>query len=74
MTLNIKRGWENGRNSGESSTCGGKEMKLTKMTIPQARNYQCNKCKRILPHKDMYDDNICAICYMDESETAGREI
>ena len=27
---------------------GDEKMKLTKMTTPQARNYQCNKCKIIL--------------------------
>lgn len=29
-------------------------MKLTNNTTPQARNYQCDKCKRIRCHKDMY--------------------
>lgn len=30
-------------------------MKLTEKTTPQARNYQCNKCKSIKCHKDMID-------------------
>ena len=38
-------------------------MKLTSNTTPQARNYQCNKCKRITTHKNMYDDNICEDCF-----------
>jgi len=32
-------------------------MKLTERTSPQARNYQCDKCKSIKCHKDMYDEN-----------------
>ena len=43
-------------------------MKLTNNTIPQARNYQCNKCKKILAHKQMYDENICEDCWVAESE------
>jgi hypothetical protein len=43
-------------------------MKLTKRTIPQARDYQCNNCKSICCHKDMYDDNICGDCYDKENE------
>ena len=46
-------------------------MKLTNKTNPQARNYQCNKCKAIKCHKNMYDDNICEDCYVKESE-AGK--
>jgi len=34
-------------------------MKLTKNTIPQARNYPCDKCKGIRRHADMYDDDVC---------------
>lgn len=41
-------------------------MKLTNKTIPQARNYQCNKCKGIFCHKDMYDNNICYDCWDKE--------
>lgn len=41
-------------------------MKLTMRTIPQARNYQCDKCKSICCHKDMYDDNICYDCWDKE--------
>jgi len=37
-------------------------MKLTKNTIPQARNYQCNKCKSIKCHKDMANEDICYDC------------
>lgn len=37
-------------------------MKLTKNTIPQARNYQCDKCKSILCHKDMSNDYYCYDC------------
>ena len=40
----------------------GLEMKLTNKTTPQARNYQCDKCKRITNHKEMYDDNLCYDC------------
>lgn len=38
-------------------------MKLTKNTIPQARNYQCDDCKCITSHKRMYDDSICYNCW-----------
>ena len=38
-------------------------MKLTNRTEPQARNYQCNKCKRIMCHKNMYDIAICDTCW-----------
>ncbi|HLD90819.1 MAG TPA: hypothetical protein VI911_07400 [Patescibacteria group bacterium] len=47
-------------------------MKLTEKTIPQARNYQCNKCKDFLCHKDMYDDNICSDC-KDEEDLKGEQ-
>ena len=43
-------------------------MKLTNSTEPQARNYQCNKCKRITTHKNMYDDNLCYECYDKEEK------
>ena len=38
-------------------------MKLTKNTTPQVRNYQCDKCKSILSHKDMWDENLCGDCF-----------
>lgn len=38
-------------------------MKLTKNTTPQARNYQCNKCKSINSHMDMHDDDMCYDCW-----------
>lgn len=47
-------------------------MKLTKHTIPQARNYQCDKCKLIKCHKEMKDDSICYDCFY-ESETQLEE-
>lgn len=37
-------------------------MKLTNRTTPQARNYQCDKCKRITTHKNMYDEKSCYDC------------
>ena len=41
-------------------------MKLTNRTTPQARNYQCNKCKHVTYHANMYDDEICNSCKDDE--------
>jgi hypothetical protein len=41
-------------------------MKLTKHTIPQARDYQCNKCKDIYCHKDMVNESICWNCIEKE--------
>jgi len=38
-------------------------MKLTKNTIPQARDYQCNKCKTITCHKNMHDKDLCYFCF-----------
>jgi len=38
-------------------------MKLTNKTTPQAKNYQCDKCKAVKCHRDMYDDKICYECY-----------
>ena len=38
-------------------------MKLSNRTTPQAKNYQCDKCKAIKCHKDMYDDKICYECH-----------
>jgi hypothetical protein len=38
-------------------------MKLTNRTTPQARNYQCDKCKVITCHKDMSDEKICWDCF-----------
>ena len=46
-------------------------MKLTNRTTPQARNYQCDKCKFIKCHRDMYDDNICYDCYDKENNEKG---
>ena len=43
-------------------------MKLTKRTIPQARNFQCDNCKSICCHKNMYDENVCGDCYDKENE------
>ena len=43
-------------------------MKLTNQTTPQARNYQCNKCKGICCHRDMYDENLCYVCF-DKAES-----
>ncbi len=37
-------------------------MKLTKYTIPQAKNYQCEKCNTINNHKDMYNEQYCYEC------------
>jgi hypothetical protein len=48
-------------------------MKLTKHTIPQARNYQCNKCKSIHCHKDMYDEDICYECFDEMTEIKDKE-
>lgn len=38
-------------------------MKLTNRTTPQARNYQCDKCKSIQNHLNMHDDKLCWVCY-----------
>ena len=46
-------------------------MILTKRTTPQARNYQCNKCKRVTNHKNMYDDSLCYDCN-DEVENDSK--
>jgi len=46
-------------------------MKLTNKTTPQARNYQCDKCKSIKCHRDMYDDNLCYECYDNQGNTSG---
>jgi len=48
-------------------------MKLTNRTIPQARNYRCNKCGKIACHKDMYDDSWCYDCY-DETQKLAKEV
>lgn len=37
-------------------------MKLINKTTPRVKNYQCNKCKGIWCHKDMYDDDLCYEC------------
>lgn len=47
-------------------------MKLTNRTTPQARNYQCNTCKEIKCHKDMYDENKCNNCF-DKKEAVAVE-
>lgn len=49
-------------------------MKLTKHTIPQARNYQCDKCKAIHCHKDMYDDRYCYDCYTQGNEPIPKDL
>ena len=41
-------------------------MKLTNNTTPQAKNYQCNKCKKITCHKNMFDDIVCYDCMEDK--------
>ena len=41
-------------------------MRLTNRTTPQARNYQCDKCKKVCGHIEMYDDKICYDCYDKE--------
>lgn len=41
-------------------------MKLTKNTTPQARDYQCNKCKRITNHANMHDKDLCYNCFDNE--------
>ncbi len=42
-------------------------MKLTNRTIPQAKNYQCDKCKAIKCHANMHDDNVCYECWYKEN-------
>ncbi|KKN01271.1 hypothetical protein LCGC14_1129290 [marine sediment metagenome] len=37
-------------------------MKLTNNTTPQARNYQCEKCKGIKCHKNMAGERFCYDC------------
>lgn len=46
-------------------------MKLTNRTTPQARNYQCDKCKSIRRHIDMHDDELCYECY-DKLNSGGK--
>ena len=48
-------------------------MKLTNKTTPQARNYQCDKCKAIKSHKNMYDDDLCYDCHDGISEENDHE-
>jgi len=43
-------------------------MKLTERTTPQAKNYQCDKCKAIKCHKNMYNDDLCYNCYDETQE------
>jgi ribosomal protein L37AE/L43A len=45
-------------------------MKLTERTEPQAKNYQCDKCKAIKCHKNMHDDLWCNDCYDQINELA----
>jgi hypothetical protein len=49
-------------------------MKLNKRTIPQARDYQCDKCKSIKCHKDMYDDNYCYDCYNNGDKPIPKDL
>jgi len=50
-------------------------MKLTNRTTPQAKNYQCDKCKYIFAHIDMYDDNFCYDCYkLDDEKEKAEEV
>lgn len=44
-------------------------MKLTNNTTPQARNYQCDKCKEINKHIDMYDEGLCYECWDKDQES-----
>ena len=37
-------------------------MKLTNQTTPQARNYQCDECQGIFPHKGMNNEKYCYNC------------
>lgn len=53
--------------------CWRQKMKLTNRTTPQARNYQCDKCKSIFTHKQMYNDNLCEDCYTDKVEEIENE-
>ena len=48
-------------------------MKLTKNTIPQIKDYQCDKYKAIKCHKNMHDDNWCYDCF-DETEKLAKEL
>lgn len=48
-------------------------MKLTNSTTPQARNYQCGKCKSICCHRDMYDDDLCYDCWGEDALGGSRE-
>ena len=47
-------------------------MKLTNRTTPQAENHQCDKCKEIFCHKEMYDESLCYECF-DEKEKQENE-
>ena len=63
--------------SKKSITIGGYffKMKLTNRTTPQAKNYQCDKCKYIFAHVDMYDDNFCYDCYkLDDEKEKAEEV
>lgn len=43
-------------------------MRLTDKTIPQVKRYQCDKCKKICCHKEMFDSYLCYECYDIEFE------
>ena len=45
-------------------------MKLTNRTTPQARNYQCDRCKAIKCHKDMETEKFCSECYDEACKPA----
>ena len=49
-------------------------MKLTEKTIPQAKNYQCDKCKAIKCHKNMYDDRYCYDCYCNGDKPIPKDL
>lgn len=49
-------------------------MKLTNRTTPQARNYQCDKCKAICCHKDMESDSLCYSCWGTEDVETEDEV
>ena len=38
-------------------------MKLTNRTTPRARNHQCDTCKGIKCHANMYNDKECYDCW-----------
>lgn len=44
-------------------------MKLTKNTTPQAKDHQCDRCKSINAHIDMYDESLCYDCWDKDQES-----